>query len=125
MRAVPRDNETPTLRQMQIPVALIVGGTEELISSFGEAAVSVQVLVAECSVADAATTAAQLRPLVLVMNDDIYQFDAEGFEALARDVRSRVMRVPTPVPAPAELEAQLTALMQEAENERPSWSPDI
>lgn len=119
------DSEVPTLRQMQIPVALVVGGNEDVIAVVSEAALGAQVLVAECSVADANTTAAQMRPLVLVFPEDIYGFDPEGFDALARDVRSKVLRVTPEMREVAEIEATLTQLMAEAENQRPSWSGDL
>jgi hypothetical protein len=109
---------------MKIPVALIVGGTEDLISAVSDAALTAQVLVAECSVADATNTAAQMRPLVMVMPEEIYDADSEGFDALARDVRARVMRVPRGF-EPGDLERDLVALMLEAEQKRPSWSDDL
>ncbi len=119
------DFEAPTLKQMQIPVALVVGGSDRLISAISEAAVVTQVLVAECSVTDAPTMAAQMRPLVLVMSEDVYGTDREGFDSLARDVRSRVLAVADEDMEPAQLEAQLAELMLEAEGQRPSWTGDF
>jgi hypothetical protein len=120
-----RDTELPTLRQFQIPVVLIICGTEELIGAIGEVAVSLQVLVSECSEEDAATTAAQMRPLVIILHEEIYQQDPIGFEALARDVRARVMRVARGHTEPLELEQRLTQLMAEAEAQRDSWSGEL
>lgn len=119
-----RESEAPTLRDMKIPVALIVGGTEDLIGAVSDAALTAQVLVAECSVADATNTAAQMRPLVMVMAEDIYEADPEGFEALARDVRARIMCVPRSFERQA-LEQDLVQLMIEAEQKRPSWSDEL
>jgi hypothetical protein len=110
---------------MQIPVALVIGASEKLIGAVSDAAVSAQVLVAECSVQDATTMAAQMRPLVMVMPTEVYEFDQEGFDALARDVRSRVLAVSETEIDPAELEHQLTSLMVEAENQRPSWIGEL
>ena len=120
-----RDTEVPTLRQFQIPVVLIICGTEELIGAIGEVAVSAQVLVSECGEEDATTTAAQMRPLVIILHEDIYQQDPSAFEALARDVRARVMRVARGESDPAELEQRLTALMAEAEAQRDSWTGEL
>lgn len=115
----------PTLRQFQIPVVLIICGTEELIGSIGKVAVSAQVLVSECGEEDATTTAAQMRPLVIIMHEEIYQQDPANFEALARDVRARVMRVASGENDPVELEKRLKALMAEAEARRDSWTGDL
>lgn len=124
MDTVPR-SESPTLRQMQVPVALVVGGTAELLQTVEQAALSAQVLVAECSVADATNSAAQMRPLVMIMAEDVYSFDPDSFEALARDVRSQVLTVPPGGIRLEDLEAKLENLMLEAENLRPSWSDDL
>lgn len=120
-----RESGSPTLKHMQIPVALLVGGTERLISAVSDAALSAQVLVAECTVADAATMAAQMRPLVIVMPDEVYNFDRDGFEALARDVRSRLLTLADDDIDPVALEAELSQLMLESESQRPSWTGDL
>lgn len=109
------------MRQLNVPVTLVVGGTMELIKAVGQAALTAQVLVAECSVADVATTAAQMRPLVIVLPEHVYQFDAESFEALAIDVRSRLLRVSEDQLDQDQLQRDLLSLMLEAERERPSW----
>jgi hypothetical protein len=121
---VPRDFEAQTLRQLRIPVVLVVGGTEELIGAVSQAALSAQVLVAECTVDDATNTAAQMRPLVLILPEDVYQADANNFEALARDVRAEILRVDEAMDA-TEIESELAQLMARAEAKRPSWSDDL
>ncbi len=113
-------SDVPTIRQMHFPAALVVGGSPALIGSVGTAALGAQVLVAECSVSDAPTVAAQMRPLVMVMNRTVYETDADGFEALARDVRSQVLVVERDDPDPTPLEAKLAALVAEAERKRAS-----
>jgi hypothetical protein len=119
-----RESEAPTLRDLKIPVALVIAGTEEILGAVSSAALSAQVLVAECSVMDATNTAAQMRPLVMVMPDEIYDADPEGFDALARDVRARVLHVATDFDG-AALEQELVQLMQEAEYNRPSWIDEL
>ena len=120
-----RESESPTLKHMQIPVALLVGGTERLISAVSDAALSAQVLVAECTVADAATMAAQMRPLVIVMTVEVYQFDPDSFDALAQDVRSRLLTLDDNAIDHVALEAEQSQLMLESESQRPSWTGDL
>jgi hypothetical protein len=122
---VPREFEAQTLRQLRIPVVLVIGGTEELIGAVSQAALSAQVLVAECTVDDATNTAAQMRPLVMILPEDVYQADANNFEALARDVRAEILRVDDRSADAAEIEAELSQLMARAEAKRPSWTDDL
>ena len=107
---------------MTVPMALIVDGTEELIAQMSEAALAAQVLVAECTVRDAATLAAEMRPLVLAMTQKVYNQDPESFEALARDVRAALLVVPADDKKRLDLQSLLEAKMHEAEKHRPSWS---
>ncbi|MBW2457229.1 MAG: hypothetical protein JRI68_22135 [Deltaproteobacteria bacterium] len=119
-----RETDAETLRDMKIPVTLVVGGSEELLAAVGSAALSAQVLVAECGTGDATDTAAQMRPLVIVVPADIFDGDPDGYQTLARDVRAQVMRVPADF-APADFEEELKTLMLQAEAKRPSWSDDL
>lgn len=121
---MPRETEATTLRQFKIPVVLVVGGTEELIAAVSEAALSAQVLVAECTEGDATNTAAQMRPLVMIVPEDVYTADSNNFDALARDVRAEILRVDGSE-TPAELEAELARLMAQAEAKRPSWTEEL
>ncbi len=114
--------DAPTLRQLHVPVALVVGGGPELVRLVEDAALSAQVLVAECTLADVTNRAAELRPLVMIMSEDVYGFDPDSFEALAKDVRSRVITVPTEGLRADVLKARLAAIMLEAEDHRPSWT---
>jgi hypothetical protein len=118
-------SEIPTLRPLRVPVTLVVGGSDRLLGVVSEAAISAQLLVAECSPSDAATTAAEMRPLVLVMPRDVYECDREGFDSLARDVRARIFVAEDDLLDPLELEGQLAVLMNEAESARPSWTGEL
>jgi hypothetical protein len=120
-----RDQDVPTLRQFRIPVVLVVGGHEELLGVVSDVAVSAQVLVSECSPETAVNTAASMRPLVLILPEELFIQDEQNYEALARDVRAKIMRVPEPLPSVDELRPELMRLMQEAEAQRPSWSGDL
>lgn len=120
-----RDNEVPTLRQFKVPVVLVVGASEELLGVVSDVALTAQVLVSECSAETATNTAASMRPLVLVIPEEIYAQDEQNFEALARDVRAKILRVRAKMPSAAELEPELMQLMQEAEQQRPSWTSEL
>jgi len=115
-------NDAPTLRQMHVPVALVIGCAKDIVQVVEDAALSAQVLVAECTVAEATNAAAEMRPLVMIVSEDVYAFDPDSFEALAQDVRSQVLTVPTENVKPEELNAKLKALMLEADELRPSWA---
>ena len=71
---------------------------------------------------DAATLAAEMRPLVLAMTQKVYNQDPESFEALARDVRASLLVLPPDNNKRLDLQALLEAKMNEAEKHRPSWS---
>ena len=122
---VDHDSELPTLKQIHVPVALVIDGSEEVISAVSKAALSAQVLIAECTSADAATMAAQMRPLVLIAPHDVYQREWENFEALARDLRASMMPLSPGDLDPTHLEGELTRLMGEAERRRPSWTDEL
>jgi hypothetical protein len=114
--------ELPTQRQFRAPVALVVGGTPELVHVVEEAGLSAQVLVTACPVGEATTVAAEMRPLVMVLREDIYDFDPDSFEALARDVRSHVLIVGSDDPPIEELAAKLKTLMLESDEFGAAWT---
>lgn len=118
-------HEIPTLRPMQVPVTLVVGGSERLIGAVSEAAISAQLLVAECTLVDAMNTAAEMRPLVIVLPRDVYEAEREGLDLLARDIRAKLLVVESDTLDPLELEQQLAGLMSDAENQRPSWAGEM
>lgn len=122
---MPRETEATTLRQFKIPVVLVIGGSEALIAAVSEAALSAQVLVAECPVVNATDTAAQMRPLVMIIPDDVYDADASNFDALARDVRAEILHVDPSGVLASELEPELAKLMAQAEAKRPSWTDEL
>ena len=64
--------------------------------------------------------AAEIRPLVMVMSDEIFDFDPESFRALARDVHSRVLAMQTGSYCREKLEGQLKAMSLEAEEQAAS-----
>lgn len=86
--------ERTTLETESGTVILLVGPTPELVEAVRRAAYSVPAAeVAICEVKETATRVAELRPFVIVMSEDVYAFDAVEFDALARDVRGRLITV--------------------------------
>lgn len=67
-----------------------------------------------CELRDAPTRVAELWPFVIIMSDDLYTFDAAEFDALARDVRARLITVTVGADAALPTEADLSARMLEA-----------
>lgn len=64
--------------------------------------------IEECEVEQLTTAAATLRPWAIVMNETTYAFDPEEFDALARDVGGRIVRLPDFEAPLDELEAWLS-----------------
>lgn len=57
---------------------------------------------------EAATRVAELWPFAIIMSEDLYAFDSAEFDALARDVRSRLIVVSAAAtPRDAELEPKI------------------
>lgn len=86
--------ERTTLETDTGTVMLLVGPTPELVEAARRAAFNVPACdVVLCEVKEAATRIAELRPFAIVMSEDVYSFDAAEFDALARDVRGRLLTV--------------------------------
>ena len=81
---------------MPAVAVVVIGGPDSLIEavyrSLGKHAVA---RVVATDVAAAATTVASARPFAVVISEEIYGFDAEEFDALARDVQAAVVTAPT------------------------------
>ncbi|WP_437825482.1 hypothetical protein [Sorangium sp. So ce1153] len=70
------------------------------------------VLLHRCDAATAATIAAERRPLAIVMSNSVYAMDPAEFDALARDVRSTLVRLDEEV-SERELEAMLNGALRD------------
>lgn len=114
--------EDPTNRQLRVPVVLVVGGTPDLAAIVDEAAVAAQVLVHRCALEDVATVAAEIRPVALVMSEDIFLFDPPSFQALARDVHAMLLPLREGRVDLGKLQGKLKALAAVAEESGPGWS---
>lgn len=101
-----------TLETNPATTVLVVGGPNGLFEIAERAARAVPMAtVISCELRDAATRVAELWPFAMVMSDDLYAFDSAEFDALARDVRARLITVrvvgSTSVPSESELGAKL------------------
>ncbi|WP_104982718.1 hypothetical protein [Sorangium cellulosum] len=75
------------------------------------------VLLHRCEIATVATIAAERRPLAIIMSNGVYAKDPVEFEALARDVRSTLLRLDEEV-SERELEAMLSGALRETSASR-------
>ena len=115
-------SDLPTAKVTPAPVVLVVGLAPELVARCREAAIAGQSLLVESDVTSAATHAAQTRPLVIVVLEDVYAFDARSFNDLAADVRARLVLLPDDRIAQSELEAIIVGAILEAEASRESFN---
>lgn len=112
------NSDTPTYKRQDVPLALVIAGDETLLRAVAKAALTAQVLLAECTVADATNTAATMKPLVIVVPDRIYATDPQSYDDLARDVQAGLLRVADAGDDHTGLENKLIALMMDAESRR-------
>jgi hypothetical protein len=77
-----------------------------------------QALLVEADINRAATVAAETRPLVIILLEDVYSFDAASFSALAADVQGRVVTLDNDEIAQGELEEMIVTAIVEAEASR-------
>lgn len=114
-------SDLPTARVQPAPVVLAIGCSPELGRRCREAAIAGQSLVVEADILSAANTAAQTRPLVIVMLEDVYAFDASSFNELAADVRARLVLLTDEHVSQQDLETMLVGAIVEAESSRESF----
>ena len=122
MATVTRRSDMPTAKVTPAPVVLLIGCPSALGKRCRDAAIAGQSLVVEAEVANAATLAAQTRPLVIVILEDLYAFDAASFNDLAADVRARLVLLPDEEIPQSELEQMIVGAIIEAEASRESFN---
>jgi len=109
----------PTISEETAAVVLVVGAPSRLVQVCAEAsAMAAAARVKECDVAAAPTMAAKWRPLAIVVPEPAYEIDREELEALARDVRGRLVIVPDDDITTEDLQARLLTAVAEAERLR-------
>ena len=115
-----------TLTALMAPAVLAIGCPPDLVARCARALEGIGVGLRTCDFLNAATAVAERRPLALVLLEDLYAFDPDEFDALARDVTASLIRVEDDI-AVAKLELLLAAAIDRAAAERgellPAW-PD-
>jgi len=113
-----------TLPALPSPTVLAVSCPPELVARCAGALLTIGVGLKECGFVSAATVAAERRPLAIVIVKDIYLFDPDAFDALARDVQASLVRVDEDIAGPT-LELLLAAAIEDAAARRsealPAW----
>ena len=82
-----------TIPALPPPTVLAVSCPPELVARCAGALLTIGIGLKECGFVSAATVAAERRPLAIVIVKDIYLFDPDAFDALARDVQASLVRV--------------------------------
>lgn len=105
----------PTLEQNPSLTVVVVGGPEALVDATKHAALTATAArVVACDMKSAATRIAEARPFAIVVSESLYAFDAEEFDALARDVNARVVAIDPEGLSAAELRTRLLAPLTDA-----------
>ncbi|WP_437728519.1 hypothetical protein [Sorangium sp. So ce861] len=107
-----------TLRA-QIPTALLIGGDQALLERCQAAAMDVGIVVKACPVSMAAALAEERRPVAIVVTSSTYALAPDGFEEIAREVVSTLVRVDETL-TDEELGAMLGTAARESRKQR-SW----
>ncbi|KYF83364.1 hypothetical protein BE11_41100, partial [Sorangium cellulosum] len=105
-----------TLRA-QIPTALLIGGDQALLERCQAAAMDVGIIVKACPVSMAAALAEERRPVAIVVTSSTYELAPDGFEDIAREVLSTLVRVDEAL-TDDELGAMLTTASRESRKQR-------
>lgn len=111
-------SDIPTAKVTPAPVVLCVGCSGPLARRCRDSAVEGGATMVETDVINAATLAGQTHPLVIVVPAMIYDYDADSFEALATDVRARLVKLPDDKIAQDDLDTLIIDAMMEAEEIR-------
>ena len=102
-----------TANAMTLPTLLAIGAGDGLFARCKASASASRLFIEAADMSNAATMAARHRPMVLVLTEDLFAFDPEEFEALARDVRGRLVRVTDDI-TQIELNTRVSRALQEA-----------
>jgi hypothetical protein len=102
-----------TLTALTALTVLAIACPPELVACCERALEGMGVGLRQCTFLNTRTAVAQRRPLVLLILDDVYAFDPEEFDALAKDVRASLVRVEEGI-SEAKLELLLTAAIDAA-----------
>lgn len=114
--------DAETLRSSNVPTVLVIGASPEFLARCRSGSAKAGAVVISSTVQAATTTAAERRPVAIVLTADIHGFDPGAFAALAKDVRATLVTVPDEaIPSPA-LESAIEKAVTSALRRRPSKS---
>jgi hypothetical protein len=105
--------EASTLTAPAAPTVLAIGCPPTLLDLCRRVLARTGGVMKECDVPRVATVAAERKPLVLLLPEDVYAFDPAEFSALARDVRAVLLLASEDV-GEIVLEAQLSLAITRA-----------
>jgi len=108
---------TTTSQQLYVPTLLVIGACEALVARCRHAAQSTGLAIKACSPREAAETVPLRHPLAMVVPNDVFDRAPHDLEALARDVRSVLLRV-DPEVSVRELEAMMAAAIDGCSSQR-------
>jgi hypothetical protein len=108
-----------TATPLHVPSILVVldPAWPELFSLCLAVAPGCGVLLHRCDASTAATIAAERRPLAIIMSNGVHAKDPTEFDALARDVRAKLLRLDEEV-SERELEAMLSGALRDTRDAR-------
>lgn len=79
---------------VRIQVVLLVGGTRALIQAVQNSVQRLKpAVLVTCTLREAQTRAAELRPFAIVVPKELHEFDSTEFDCLARDVNAELIVV--------------------------------
>jgi hypothetical protein len=114
-----------TLTALMAPAVVAIGCSPELVARCARALEGMGLALRTCDFLNSATVVAERRPLAMVMVEDLYAFDPDEFDALARDVQASLVRVEDDIPL-AKLELLLSTAVDAAAARRgellPAWA---
>lgn len=107
------------MEHMPAIAVVVIGGPDALVEavrrSIGRVAAA---RVVGTDLAGAATQVASTRPFAVVISEEIYGFDSDEFDALARDVQASVITIPTDGLAARQMQERLDPRLSEAYRKR-------
>lgn len=116
-----------TLPALAAPTVLTIGCSPEIVRRCTQALEGIGLALHTCDFLNMATAVAERRPLAMVLVEDLYAFDPEEFDALARDVQSSLVRVEEDISV-AKLRLLLTTAIDQAASRRdellPAWDEE-
>ena len=111
--------ERDTVETSLSTVIVVVGGPDELIEAARRAATDIPgARIETCDLRNAATMVAKYWPFAIVISKDVYAFDPNEFEALARDVAALLYKADTTGASVKTLESAMRPALLQAVYER-------